>query len=450
MNEYFIRHEQELRGEILRDLIGRHYKENVGRYKKLYDLYKGEHDILDRKVSDVNKPNNKLVNNYFGKIVDDAVGYFLGKEIIISTGDEVQDEVNEIFNENDKDDLFMEVGKESAIKGKSAILVYQNEYSETKLTKLPAEEVIFVYDSSKTNEMIFAVRVYELDVVGSDGNIDKIKYAEVYDRDQITYYIEDDEGDFRLDVNRSVNPASHIFEEIPIVPFPNNEEEQGDFEKIISLVNDYDKVFSDASNEHEAFRNAYLMLKNLMMDDGDIAKLKQTGVFEVGEDGDIKFVTKDMQTDALENHLNRLEDNIHQLSQVPNLSDENFASNLSGVAIKFKLFGLENKCITKERKMTKAIKRLLKLISKPIEVKTGNKININDVEINFTRNLPNNVKELSEVVKNLNGTVDKETLLAILPFVDDPKEVIKRLKKEADVYASDLDSTGNFIGDEEE
>lgn len=445
-----MRQEQEVQTKILKDLISRHYKENVGRYKKLYDLYKGEHDILERVVSDVNKPNNKLVNNFFGQIIDDAVGYFLGKEIIVSVGDdEVQDELDKIFNLNDKDDLFMEVGKESAIKGKSAVMVYQNENSETKLTKLPAEEVIFVYDSSRTNELIFAIRVYELDVVKDNGNIEIIKYAEVYDKDKITYYIEDDEGDFRFDTNKVNNPAPHIFEDVPIVPFPNNEEEQGDFEKVISLVNDYDKVLSDASNEHEAFRNAYLMLKNLMMDEGDLSRLKESGVFEVGEDGDIKFITKDMQTDALENHLNRLEDNIHQLAQVPNLSDENFASNLSGVAIKFKLFGLENKCITKERKMTKAIKQVLKLISKPIQVKIGKGIDINDVEIKFTRNLPNNIKELSEVVKNLSGLVDKETLLAILPFVENPKEVIDRLEKEMDVYTSDLDRAGNFIGEDE-
>lgn len=38
---------------------------------------------------------------------------------------------------------------------------------------------------------------------------------------------------------------------------------------------------------------------------------------EVMENGDMKFITKEIQTEALENHLNRLEKNIHKFSAVP-------------------------------------------------------------------------------------------------------------------------------------
>lgn len=92
------------------------------------------------------------------------------------------------------------------------------------------------------------------------------------------------------------------------------------------------------------------------------------------DNGDVKFITKEIQTEALENHLNRLEKNIHKFSAVPDLSDENFAGNLSGVAIRFKLFGLETKCIIKERKMEKAIKELVRVLSVPIHVNTGREV----------------------------------------------------------------------------
>ena len=439
-NVVYIKSGQEFTSDILKDLINNHLQNDVPRLKQLYQFYKGNHTILERKMADPTKPNNKLVNNFYGQIVDDILGYFLGIPVIIQHNfdDDIQEQLDIIFNENDKDDLFMEIGKEMSIKGKSAILVYQDENSRTRLAQIPAEEVIFIYDNSKPDELIYAIRVYELEQVQSSGEVKRIRYAEVYDKYTITYYIED-EGEYVLDNGRP-NPVPHIFEDVPIVPFVNNKEEMGDFEKIITLVNDYDRVISDASNEQEAFRNAYLVLINMIADKELIERLKQEGILALDEDGDARFLTKNIQTDALENHLNRLEENIYRFAQVPNLSDEKFAHNLSGVAIKFKLFSLENKCIIKERKMVKSIKKVLKLLAKPIKVITGKEIKLVDITIKFTRNVPANLLEVSQVVTNLNGLVDKHTLLSLLPFVDDPDVVLELLQKEDEWYNFDLSS----------
>lgn len=439
-NVVYIKSGQEFTSDILKDLINNHLQNDVPRLKQLYRFYKGNHTILERKMADPTKPNNKLVNNFYGQIVDDILGYFLGIPVIIQHNfdDDIQEQLDIIFNENDKDDLLMEIGKEMSIKGKSALLVYQDENSRTRLVQIPAEEVIFIYDNSKPDELIYAIRVYELEQVQSSGEVKRIRYAEVYDRHTITYYIEN-EGEYVLDNGRP-NPVPHIFEDVPIVPFVNNKEEMGDFEKIITLVNDYDRVISDASNEQEAFRNAYLVLINMIADKELIERLKQEGILALDEDGDARFLTKNIQTDALENHLNRLEENIYRFAQVPNLSDEKFAHNLSGVAIKFKLFSLENKCIIKERKMVKSIKKVLKLLAKPIKVITGKEIKLVDITIKFTRNVPANLLEVSQVVTNLNGLVDKHTLLSLLPFVDDPDVVLELLQKEDEWYNFDLSS----------
>jgi SPP1 family phage portal protein len=42
--------------------------------------------------------------------------------------------------------------------------------------------------------------------------------------------------------------------------FENNKEKQGDFEKVESLIDAYDKIISDGVSEIEAFRMAYLVL----------------------------------------------------------------------------------------------------------------------------------------------------------------------------------------------
>lgn len=246
-----------------------------------------------------------------------------------------------------------------------------------------------------------------------------------------------------------VEEKSHIFGRIPIITVYNNEEQMSDLEKIETLVNDYDKVLSDVSNEFEAFRNAYLMLKNMVAGNDSIQKLKDEGIVEVMENGDMKFITKEIQTEALENHLNRLEKNIHKFSAVPDLSDENFAGNLSGVAIRFKLFGLETKCIIKERKMEKAIKELVRVLSVPIHVNTGREVDVLNLKVEFSRNVPNNLTEIVDTVTKLDGKVDKETLLSLLPFIDNPKEVLEKLEadKERDRQNTDPYSTQNITED---
>ena len=432
MSDLFINRNSGIDGEFITNAVQEHFRVNVPRYTHYYNLYKGKHEIANKTVSDENKANNKLVNDFYGQTIDTIVGYFLGKPIVIhSTDSDVTSALSDVFKENDKDDLLMEVGKEMCIKGRSAVMVYQNEDAKTRLTRIPAENCIFVYDNIRTNELLYTIRVFTI----KDGQ-DEYKYCEVYSKSDITYYKEYKDT-FVLDTDRE-NPVNHIFNEVPIVLFVNNEEEQNDLEKIESLVNDFDKILSLTSDEHESFRNAYLMIRNMVLGTDTLQKLKEEGVIEVMEDGDVKFVTKTLQTDAVNSHLDRLKELIHKFSQVPDLSDEQFAGNLSGVAIKFKLFGLETKCIIKERKMTKALKNVIRLVSIPVGIANNLTINQNDIEIQFTRNIPDNVVELTDVVTKLQGTVDKETLLSLLPFIDNPTDVIERMEAESDIYSRDL------------
>lgn len=465
---------------FLNDLVDTHTRKIAPKFRKFQRLYEGRHKILNRKKTDENKPNNKIVNDFFGQIIDNTVGYFLGNPVILNYTEParektqvevdpndvgvdlgqmedtaVQDALDKICIENDKDDLFIEWGKEAMIKGLSHLLVYQNEESKTKLMRLSPEDVILVYKNSSTKELEYAIRLYDIDTEDTDRTT---HYAEVYSATKVELFKATDT--VGAGVNRRdfaayefVEEKTHIYGRIPIITLYNNEEQMSDLEKIESLVNDYDKVLSDVSNEFEAFRNAYLMLKNMTVGKGNLDRLKSEAIIEVMENGDVKFITKQIQTEALENHLNRLEKNIYKFSQVPDLSDENFAGNLSGIAIRFKLFGLETKCIIKERKMEKAIRDLVRVLAVPLRVLTGHEVDVINLKVEFTRNVPNNLTEIVDTVTKLDGKVDKETLLSLLPFIDNPKEVLEKMEQEAqadkkanDPYApANVEADGNTL-----
>ena len=448
---------QRISVSFLNKLIDTHTRKIAPKYRKYQNLYEGKHKILKKKPADANKPCNRLVNDFFGQTIDNTVGYFLGNPVILNytepvekkTSPEpndvgvdleeiedtaVQDFLDYLVIDNDMADTIIEWGKEAMIKGLSHLLVYQNEESKTKVMKVSPEDMILVYKNSSTKELQYAIRLYDIDTEDTDKTT---HYAEVYSVGKMELFKSVDGGTSTKGKGREfasyefVEETQLIYERIPVVTMYNNEEQMSDLEKIESLVADYDKVLSDVSDEFSAFRNAYLMLKNMIVGEDGKKQLKDEGIIEVMENGDAKFITKQIQTEALENHLNRLEANIYKFSQVPNLSDESFAGNLSGVAIRFKLFGLETKCIIKERKMEKALRDFVRILSVPIRVETGHEVDIVNLKVEFTRNVPNNLTEIVDTVTKLDGKVDKETLLSLLPFIDNPKEVLEKLEQEA-------------------
>ena len=118
-----------------------------------------------------------------------------------------------------------------------------------------------------------------------------------------------------------------------------------------------------------------------------------------------------------------IKDDIHRFSMIPDLSDESFGNNLSGVAIKYKLLGFEQAVKNKERFFTKTLRRRFELYNKFLVLKSAMSIvPTHRVDIVYNYNLPANELEISQMITNLQDVVSTETLLSRLPFVTDSKE----------------------------
>ncbi|PGT18103.1 portal protein, partial [Bacillus cereus] len=99
----------------------------------------------------------------------------------------------------------------------------------------------------------------------------------------------------------------------------------------------------------------------------------------------------------------RLESDIHKYTFVPNMNDENFGGNLSGVAIKYKLLALEQVRGQKERMFNKALTDQLAIIKGYLDKFTSNgkSFELKDVKLQFTPNLPPNYLEEADLVVKL-------------------------------------------------
>jgi hypothetical protein len=135
-----------------------------------------------------------------------------------------------------------------------------------------------------------------------------------------------------------------------------------------------------------------------------------------------------------------LEENILRFAKSVNFTDDSFGGNVSGVAMKYKLMALENKCITMERKMTAALRYQFKVLfsawSKRHAVSKDDYLN---VWFGFKRNLPVNVLEEAQITTSLRGNVSERTRLSILSFVDDVEYELEEMEEDAIRLGNKLD-----------
>ena len=364
----------------------------------------------------------------------------MGNPVSYSSLDEgAMEELSMIFSYNDEQDENSELAKGASIAGNCYELLYIDENASIRFKVVGAEEVIIINDDSLEDNMLYGIRYYPYYNPIKDIKGYKI---DVYDKDKVVHY-KSDELFSSLDF---IGEEPHPFKDVPLVEYKNNEELIGDFEPVKSLIDAYDKMESESLNDYEYFCDAYLALVNMMGTEAeDVMAMKENRVMLLPESADAKFITKETDVQSIETLKERLVEDIHKFSKCPAMTDENFASNASGVAMKFKVMGMENLTAIKERKFKKGLQRRIELIFNILDL-YGTKYDWRSIDITFSRNLPTNDLEIADLVNKLRGLVSNETLLSQLPFVENVADEIEKKDREKE---DNLNMMGGFFNDED-
>jgi SPP1 family phage portal protein len=80
--------------------------------------------------------------------------------------------------------------------------------------------------------------------------------------------------------------------------------------------------------------------------------------------------------------------------------------------------------------MEKVIRQRLKNLFIFLSKKEGTQFDYRDVAIKFTRNLPTDLVGLADVIVKLQNVCSQETLLTLLPFVENPKLEVSKFEVE--------------------
>ena len=389
------------------------------KYRKLERYYVGDHDILHSERTDKTGGDNRIVNNMARYIT----GYFLGQPVVYSSeNEEYLQTIQDIFDYNDEQDHNTELGKQCSIKGDCFEMVYLDEDGRIRLGLVFPENLILFYETeSEFTSPLAAIRM----VRGMDKNGNILLRVEFWTWTQVIYL-----QSFNGGVLEVTGWKEHYWNDVPFCEYVNNRERIGDFEGVLSEIDAYNRVQSNTANYFQYNDDAILKVTRLGdVDSKDIAQMKRERAVILEDGGDVGWILKTVDDTALENYKNRLREDIHLGANVPNMTDEAFGGNLSGVAVSYKLWGLEQICAIKERKFKRALQRRIELITHVLNL-LGHNYDYRDLDMQFRRNKPQNILEQSQIIGNLSSMLSKETLLQLLPFVDNPKEELEKLEEE--------------------
>ena len=121
---------------------------------------------------------------------------------------------------------------------------------------------------------------------------------------------------------------------------------------------------------------------------------------------------------------------IYRIAQCPDFSSESFVGGVSsGIAIQYRLTGMETRAGKIEALMKKALQRRVEIICGIASLKLGEEV-FREIEITFKRNIPEDITSTINMINSLKGTVSDATLLSQLDFIPDVNAELEAIQEQ--------------------
>ena len=418
---------------------------------KGHDYYMGKHDILKNKRTVIgeggeltevaNLPNARLVNNQYGKMVDQKVNYLLGKEIVFNTDNKQYSQIlnNEIFNA-DFDRLMLELGEDSFNCGIGWLYVHYDAEGKLKFKRLKPWQIIPGWSNEEHTELDYAIRVYQ--VVEEQPRTEKlITKVEVFEMKGITRFVLDggrlvpDGTDWQVPYFYADNTPL-AWDRIPLIPFKANSNEQSLLKRVKSLQDALNLMMSNFDNNmQEDVRNTILVLKNY--DGENLGEFRRNlaayGAVKVrtadGSDGGVETLNIEVNSDNYNTIIDLLKKAIIENAMGYDAKDDRLGGNANQLNIQSMYSDIDLDANKMEMEYRASLKNLLWFVNAYLsQVGKGNFDD--EVDIIFNRDILINESEAIENCAKSKGILSDETIVAQHPWVDDVTAELKRIKEE--------------------
>lgn len=425
--------------------------------------YDGKHDIVNYKlyyynadgklVEDTTRSNIKISHPFFTELVDQCVQYMLsGKESFVKSDiPELQNDLDLYFGDDFKSEL-ADTLTDVCSCGFGHMYAYKSTNERTAFVFADAMGVVEVRAKDTDDHTEYVIYWY-IDRI--DKGQKKIKRIQVWDKKEVTYFVQVDEGKIEKDTDEPINPRPHIVYEkdgeegkfgdslgyIPFFRIDNNRKQTSHLKPVKDIIDDYDLMSCGLSNNIQDVSEAVWVVKGFQGDNLEemIQNVKTKKHIGVEPDGDVDIKTISIPYEARKIKMETDEKNIYRFGMGFN-SAQLGDGNITNVVIKSRYALLDLKCNKLEIRLKAFLKNLVKIVLQEINEINGTDYQSKDVYFEFDREVMTNAtdnatidftKAQTEQVRmttllNAASLLDEETVLkAICEVLDIDYEKVK-------------------------
>lgn len=414
--------------------------------------YMGDHDILKRKRTVIgeqgkvevvnNLPNNRLIDNQYGKMVDQKNNYLLARPLTFVTDNEKYgEELKKIFNKKFQR-ILQGIGQDSLNGGIAWLYVYYNQQGELAFKRFKPYEVLPFWKDSEHTELDFVCRIYN--IAGYEGEAEvTITKVEVYSEKGIERYvfegqrlIEDVERPFENYLTIE-NGNGFNWAKLPVIAFKQNSKEIPLIKRVKSLQDALNAIRSDfMNNMQEDARNTILVIKNY--DGTNLGEFRRNlatyGAVKVRYDGDVKGGVETLKIDVNSNNYvvicDMLKKSIIENARGYDARDERMSNNPNQMNIQSMYSDIELDANGMETEFQAGFEELLWFVNTYLANKKIGDFSDETVDIIFNKDQLINETDVINNCKSSLGILSDESVVAQHPWVSDVAAELEKLQKQ--------------------
>ena len=381
--------------EVLRDAISYH-DINKDDIDYLFKYWKGDQPILRREKEIRPNINNKVVVNRADEIVSFKVGYVFGEPLqYVSRKGEYGDEIerlNDIMADIDKEAVDKELAEWFSVGGIGYRIVLP--------AKKPDDEI--------------PIRVFTLDpryafVVHSRalGNppIMGVTYAKRED-DTKVYSVYTQNTYFEIVGDKIEKEEPHTLGYIPIIEYYTSKAQLGEFEKVVSLLDALNLMYSDRVNGVEQFIQSLMKFVNCDISEENFEKLKDLGAIKVKNTNtapaDVEFMSQELNQSGVQLVIDDFYQAVLTICGMPNRNGGSSTSD-TGIAVVYRDGWqlAESRAKDVEVMYKRSEKQFLRIVLRILKDYEGINLPLSAIDIKFTRRYYQNNSEKATILTTL-------------------------------------------------
>lgn len=467
----------ELIGEDLEQCVLPVHMYNVAEMNYLHDYYSGYHkDIATRTKETRQEINNKVTINLARAFTRDITSYFLSKPIDYVQRDtdnrEQIGKLNHILNAENKELIDDELATDMSIMGVGYRGIFidssKRNGSSIKLTHLDPRNTFVVHSANYEDGPLYAVSFY---TTPKRANTEEVTtYYTIYTPNKKIRY---------KSTGVAVVPVGHIIGGLeyidssyfsyggllPIVEYCNNAIRIGDWESELSIMDAIDKLGSDSINDVEQFVNSILYIGGIELTSESFQMIQEQKVLnavDIPENirPEVKYIADQLDAASITDLREYLEGILRSIVGVPDRKERGGGGGDTGDAVYMRdgWQDLDLVASSKEKFFIKADRESIDAILYVLKThgEITNNLNVEDIEIKFSRNKHSNVQAKAQAYASMVSAkhpIDPFDALAFADLTNDLEDVImrsdeyakKQLERQIAIYTAEAEIKANAL-----